>query len=386
MKKLFSLEKFIYISIVAMPLYLIKLVILGVPTNVFEIMAIGVGIWSVVARVGSEIDLRDYKRYMIPIVTIIVGATLSMLAGGSYRIGLGIIKSWFVVPIIFAFIVVEKMTVKKILSVLYDSAFLIAVISWGYVWLGKMTYDGRLEAIYNSPNYLAMYLAPAIIIGSSLFSERKKYYTFSLAVIAGAFYLTFSYAAWLAVCVALLGMFFVKEGGWVKWKKIGMTILIILTVVFLQLGTSKFRDLIQAQERSSLSSRMMIWTSAGKIIIDNPFWGIGPGNFQNKYLEYQKYFPPYLEWAVPQPHNVWLAFWLQTGLIGLAGFLSLLFLWFKTLLGVENEGKKVELMVVGTIMLYILVHGLFDTTYFKNDLAVVFWLSIFAGIKNTPKT
>ena len=27
--------------------------------------------------------------------------------------------------------------------------------------------------------------------------------------------------------------------------------------------------------------------------------------------EYQKHFPPYLEWAVPQPHNLYLAFWLQ---------------------------------------------------------------------------
>ncbi len=26
------------------------------------------------------------------------------------------------------------------------------------------------------------------------------------------------------------------------------------------------------------------------------------------------------------------------------------------------------------IMLYILLHGLVDTTYFKNDLAVVFWM------------
>lgn len=27
------------------------------------------------------------------------------------------------------------------------------------------------------------------------------------------------------------------------------------------------------------------------------------------------------------------------------------------------------------IMFYFLLHGLVDTTYFKNDLAVIFWLN-----------
>jgi len=31
-------------------------------------------------------------------------------------------------------------------------------------------------------------------------------------------------------------------------------------------------------------------------------------------------------------------------------------------------------------MIYILLHGLIDTTYFKNDLAVVFWLAVALGI------
>ena len=72
----------------------------------------------------------------------------------------------------------------------------------------------------------------------------------------------------------------------------------------------------------------MIWKSAGLMIKNNPLFGIGPGNFQEKYMEYQKYFPPYLEWAVPQPHNIFLAFWLESGLIGLAGFILLLLYFF----------------------------------------------------------
>ncbi|MEK7598133.1 MAG: hypothetical protein AAB487_00145, partial [Patescibacteria group bacterium] len=40
------------------------------------------------------------------------------------------------------------------------------------------------------------------------------------------------------------------------------------------------------------------------------------------------------------------------------------------------------------IMFYILLHGLVDTTYFKNDLAVIFWLSflILSQKKAAPTT
>jgi O-antigen ligase len=82
-----------------------------------------------------------------------------------------------------------------------------------------------------------------------------------------------------------------------------------------------------------------------------------------------------LEWAVPHPHSVYLAFWVETGLVGLIGFLWLVISWFKKILQAENDGMKVVLF---GIMAYFLLHGLVDTTYFKNDLAAVFWLVIFS--------
>jgi len=63
------------------------------------------------------------------------------------------------------------------------------------------------------------------------------------------------------------------------------------------MGSDKMQNLMHMDSRSSLASRVMIWHSAGKIIVDNPIMGIGPGNFQNKYLEYQKmikrFLPPF---------------------------------------------------------------------------------------------
>jgi len=127
----------------------------------------------------------------------------------------------------------------------------------------------------------------------------------------------------------------------------------------------------------------MIWKSAGKILEDHPLWGSGPGNFQIKYLEYQKYFPPYLEWAVPQPHNLYLAFWLQTGILGIVGFLVLIAKWIKNVIRIiknhQNGNLQIASVLAG-IMLYILIHGIADTTYWKNDLALIFWTIFSLGL------
>ena len=101
-------------------------------------------------------------------------------------------------------------------------------------------------------------------------------------------------------------------------------------------------------------------------------FGIGLGRFQAVYLEYQKYFPPYLEWAVPQPHNLYLAVWLQTGLMGLIGFIILVARSIFIL--IKNKNREAVLLL-GILTLY-LVCGLFDTPFFKTDLAFSFWLAI----------
>ena len=55
----------------------------------------------------------------------------------------------------------------------------------------------------------------------------------------------------------------------------------------------------------------------------------------------------------------------------------MLVFWFREALS-KSDGKAI-IMALG-IMIYIVIHGLFDATYFKNDLAVIFWLVYFSAI------
>ena len=137
------------------------------------------------------------------------------------------------------------------------------------------------------------------------------------------------------------------------------------------------KDIISFNERSSIASRVIIWKSAGKMLSDNGFLGIGPNNFQERYLLNQKYYPPYLEWAVPHPHSTYLAFWLGGGVVAFLTFLIMLFWWFREYI-CQNKKETILGIVSLGIITYFLFHGIADTTYFKNDLAVIFWLAFFS--------
>ncbi|MFZ2193852.1 MAG: O-antigen ligase family protein [Candidatus Moraniibacteriota bacterium] len=380
MKKILKLENLIYLTVLAIPSYLLKVSLFGLPSNVLEIL-IGLNVIIWVLFYAKAVDFKKlflkYKKYIVSIALIFFGLSISVLINRSYAVGLGILKAWFFLPIIFVFIinsVIAKEKRKNIFSVYFLSAFLVASSSLVYYFFGWISYDLRLAGIFNSPNYLAMYLSPALFVAYyRIFPEAIKrhgvYILISSVIIIITIYLTYSYAAWLSL---LLAFGIVLDLEKKLFKKISLILLLMIGLFFLQQGKSKFLDLVSLDSRSSFSSRIMIWQSAEKILADNWFWGIGAGNFQTKYLEYQKYFSPYLEWAVPHPHNLFLTWWLYSGIIGLIGFILLIFVWFRDIL-VGQKKSSLGLMGLG-IMFYFLLHGLFDTTYFKNDLAIIFWL------------
>jgi O-antigen ligase len=259
-----------------------------------------------------------------------------------------------------------------------------------------MTYDGRLKAFYLSPNHLAMYLAPAFLMALAFWFEIKKFWQKIFLFLASCFllfilYFTYSYGAWLGLLAALIfvAIFLWQRELWDKRKL--FLIFCLLFIVFLliaasQLDSAKLNNLL-ISDHSSWQSRLMVWRSAGEILKDHWVLGIGPGLFQQYYLEYQKYFPvPYLEWAVPQPHNLFLAFWLQAGLLGLIGFLWLVIIFFQQtidfLKSFKGADKKQPLVIfLAAVLIYILVHGLIDTTFWKNDLALIFWVIVFLNSK-----
>ena len=379
-----------------LPSYLIKIYVKGLPFTVLELLILAlVLVWFAKEvkekSILAKARLLGLAGFWLPILLILVGAIISTVFSADFRTSAGIFKAWFLEPVIFGLILFDAIKKKKqfinICLALVVSGTAVAAISLVYWVLGDLTFDGRLRAFYQSPNHLAMFLAPCLILGVGLWSEIKeswrKFLLAGLSLMSGVIYLAGSYAAWLAIFVS----FFIFSFVWWRLKKIsgqktfiiwGILASLILCFVFLQMDSTKWNNMFSS--RSSWQSRLAIWQTSVKIISDHWLLGIGPGLFQKYYLAYQKYFPPYLEWAAPQPHNLFLAFWLQAGLLGLVGFLWLVINFFKSLLNLDVKKLPLALMLMA-VMIYILAHGVLDTTYWKNDLSLIFWAVIFLSYR-----
>lgn len=364
----------IYLVVFGLPLYLVRFEIFGIPTTVLEAMICTLFIvWGIKYLVGRDTDLLMHAnaRIIIPITLIVIGVSLATIFSLDLRASAGIWKSWFVDPLLFFIVIVSTIkNLKQVKGVLYSlflSGSVVSIISLISLIQGKLDPLGRLQAFYNSPNYLAMFLAPALIIGIWFFMKRgnmcfRMYFLASVVILAVISFFTQSYGAWLGIVAAVgLGLFIYL---FKSKKRLAWTVLSLVLIIILVLGY-----LASALRSSSFEARLVIWQEAWQIFKTNPILGIGPGTLGN-------YFPPYPQWGVPQPHSIYLAFLLQTGIIGFIGFIWLLAWFFRTGIRLFAAHCSLFAVILMSIMVYILIHGLVDTTYWKNDLSAVFWIAV----------
>ncbi len=381
MKKVLS--GLILSTIFLLPAYVVRFEILGVPTNVPELLAlvtIAVSIWHLIfgkARLALGPKLlalfRKYKSEFLGFGLLLLGLGLSTAFSADVRASLGAIKGWFLAPFLFALVIrlahatsnIQHAT-YKIWAALSASGVVLALISLGYALLGQLTYDGRLRAFYDSPNELGMVLA--LTLTATLWFVQHAPYNMQQKIGLAlpqvlALLLTQSEGSILAAIVGGVAIFLLprlKSLDEKVLKKCCMVLVVCYVIASIAL-TTQLHNFIAPGERSSLASRAMIWQAAWDIGKDNWLFGIGPRQFQAKYLEYQPKYPPYQEWAAPEPHNLLLALWLSAGLVGLIGFLILIY----------RSG-------LNPIVLAVLVLGLFDTPIFDLTTSTLFFIAIIA--------
>jgi putative inorganic carbon (HCO3(-)) transporter len=383
----------------------------AIPTNLLEILLLILLIFNfkIILQTLKNFFIDKHKNLLlISISGFFLASFLSSFWAINHANALGVVKSWVLIPLlifllIFPLLKSQKFQNKLFFGLVYFGA-INALSSLPFLLKNILTYDFRLSGLFLSPNHLAMVLVPGIfILILALFKFRSFFgqtaLLFLILLSSVELYFTYSYTAWLAMISTLIFFLVVLtlKSKNAELKKRGRNILLFLISVCLllflsELNNPKLASIIHGDYYSSFNSRIMIWESALLISKDHLLLGIGGGNFGQVYLDYQKYFSePYEEWAVPEPHNIFLAFHLSLGLLGLISFFLLVVLYliriFNFLTTTENlsfsglSGKVVRtetlLMLFASLyLIYFLIHGLVDTPYWKNDLSLIFWLCI----------
>lgn len=378
----------------SIPLYQAEIPLLFVGVFLLQYSSFWTGLYHLIQK---------ERLFFFTQAMVVGGAMLSLAFSGSFLDGLGLLKSFVFLPILFmlflALIARSEEYQRHILLLWWVGLVGAALASLWLYQEGILTYDGRLASFYASPNYLAMLLAPGVLLSwwflDDRWSWRQGIIWTGAAILLGALILTRSYAVILATLflsvVRLLPLIKQSRKTWRIYFFLGISLLILGWWGSQEMATEKFHQLFDYTGRSSTASRLIIWEVAMRLSYETFPWGIGLGNFQDQYLASQSLFPPYLEWAVPEPHNLFLSLFLSTGIIGFIGYLWGTILISRRLMTAlaqsDQYTQKTARLLLGLLSWFWLV-GLVDTPFFRNDLAFVWWgvLGIALALTSSQKT
>lgn len=413
-------EKFdwlLFLMPAVFPLYLLRFDLIGIPSNLVEVLIIICFLgqlflnWKSFKHINRWIWLMFAVFLLAALIgTLIVPKELLLIDGStvfeSKKIALGILKGWIVLPVIYFLTLVAR--VKKPEQILFSlyayifSAFPLVIWAfWQYLSGDFITLDGRASGPFVNANYLAMYLAPAVtalwIIVVKNVINGLKLKEFLVGVILAVLFsitmlMTQSYGAMMAVMFSLIIFLifalkihkkFQRNEELGILKKIGYFLAVfagiaIMSAVVLYAGTEKWKLFTEFKQRSSNSVRLQVYEVSKSLILENPILGLGLGQFPARYdLESPRILgkTPY-ELIMLHPHNTILSFWLNMGLAGVSLYLLLVFLVFREMFKISSVEQGMFKIIGFSMFLAMFLHGMVDSYFFKNDLALLFWLII----------
>jgi putative inorganic carbon (HCO3(-)) transporter len=221
----------------------------------------------------------------------------------------------------------------------------------------------RATGIFPFPNALALFVVPVGACAIARFLQAPNRWD---GVTLFAAILSTALARSEGGGAALLAAAGVVAVSMPRWRKFVATVALVggLAVVAIAPVRHKVWQEVTFQGWSG-KVRLVIWQETWAMLKDRPLFGAGFGAYPTVIQPYHK--ATYLE-IFQFPHNALLNIWSETGLLGLLVVLWMAFTWIRL-------GKPPRMVSLAPLVA-IAVQGLVDVPYFKNDLAVMFWMLV----------
>lgn len=380
--------------IILLPSYLWRFKILSLPSTFLEVMIlILLGIWIIYHRpykkefwLGKNIDKKWFYLALLWLLVSFVAWLYNPILKS-----FGIWRAYFLEPVLFFVILTSSLNnIKDYRLVIKAMAILIFYLA---IFAIMQNFTGtNLPAAYNYPNVKrltsvfsypnALSLLTAGISGFLLayyFCVQKKWEYLMIGIL-GIFlsWWSVSQGALGAILLALGFFGAIKIFNKLKQRKykilfFAIIISLFLTLLFSSLGRSFYQQLFHPVfdlKATSLEIRSGQWQETWALLKDNWFKGAGLNAYQVKLIAYHQ--EQWLEIFL-YPHNIFLNFWVELGLLGLLTFLLILYFIAQE---IKKLFKNKQTMAWPLLIfwLILLIHGLADVPYFKNDLSLLFFI------------
>jgi putative inorganic carbon (hco3(-)) transporter len=367
------------------PAYVIRWHIGPLPSTLLEASILAtIAAFAVEAYRGKQ-RLEWRSPFTIPAAIFLVAGAISVVVSPEQVKGLGLYRAYLIEPIAFYFVIGhiarDAGRARLVLGALALGGS-VAGTANAVVILNAIRHHTLNIAlpppvvIYNTPNAVALYLVPLIGIAACLFLyDRARYVravsaTF-LAISLGAVFLSLSRGGYLSLAVMALILAIINR---YRWYLLPAVVVIGAVISRVPAIASRLAHEFDIHDpNNTLLSRMDLWQATLRMLRDHPIFGAGMFGFARSI---QPYRGGVYEENLIYPHNIVLNMWTETGLLGLASFLWILVQAFRVSWTGWKSGpttwRAIQLGIV-LAMVAIIVHGLVDVPYFKNDLALEFW-------------
>jgi len=376
------------VTVACMPLFVVRYRIGPIPTTLLEnLVLITIALYAL-----GRYQTREWHpartSLEIPIALLLIAGIVGIAISPDHLGALGIYRAYFIEPVAVFYIAIDLVRTPQqfrvILLGLAMGATIFALMNLG-AWAIALAHHQVIqtgdapEALYTSPNAVAMYLEPplAIAAGFGLYADNGRDRRIAIACLVfvlAAVVFTLSRAGLLTLTVLALVAIITMPQRRLKLALLGGAVLgaiAVLQIPYIQ--TRFFRQLDPTYNQNTFEGRLQIWSDTLHMLRDHPILGAG-------LRAYTQVMAPYVSThRIPElyPHNVYLAMWSEVGLLGLAAFVALLvMLLWRGWRGLYRAHDFARPLLWGTSAAFvaIAVHGFFDTPYYKNDLAVEFWI------------
>ena len=375
------------------PSYLVRFSVLGVPTNALEVLTLAILVVTVLKAEMRKSWQKAWQSFSFIwkfwIGLWLVAVLVSVFISDQLIVSLGILKGWIVVPLMAGWMIYVKAQHNSKFIIRVIRALILSAVSMVLLALGTVDGLNRLHGIYDVPNSLAWWLTPMLVMSLWLTLKGELRWGWVMSgVLALGLAMTQTVGAMIAVIGTLLvGSALLAEGKGRRRMLISLLALIVFFVMLL-LGSGRLDYFINSNEHTSWDVRLQLWSISLELLKDSPLLGVGLGQFEPHYQEVLHQRAAEGDDIIPEfvfrdPHNWLLSFWINLGLLGLLSFTAIIANVYKKFWLYRRKYVADQVAMLGITAM--LLYGLVDTLYWKNDLAVLWWIMMAASIALSKK-
>lgn len=369
--------------VAVLPAYQWRFSLAGLPSTVLESVVLAVVAGSLVhwSQHRQKWPKLTRSAYWAGGLWLAIGAG-SVWVNTDHLQALGLFRAYILEPLllvpVFVALAQDAPTRKYLTHVVSIQLLVFGVVAVAqrFGWVASLApwnaeSPARMTSMFPYPNAAALYAAPlaAYVLGVFLaFRKQISQWERGLWII-GAFsglivcVLAVSRGALLAVGLALIIAGAWSARRWVWWSlcACGLLVLLVLPVTRNQLLR------VVTTEDTSTDVRTVLWQGTWKLLQDRPLVGAGLGGFPTVYNQYR--LPKHVE-LLQHPHNLLLNAWTELGMAGLVFTVGTLF-WLSRSLFQQVHRRQPWAVAAVLAWVTLVVHGLVDVPFFKNDLAIL---------------